>query len=127
VPRKRRCAKRRPILPEGLAQISLAERALWSACGPLLESDGVEWLDGDDMLVDAPRPLYHIWSSLASFMEFYAGVRSDWLAVDRPWVGGVVERLHAAWLRGDDLDALRAAIAAERRSGDPRRLLSGRR
>ena len=116
MPRKRRYPKRRPILPEGLAQISLCERALWSTSGPIIYSE-IEW--SGDALVDSARPLYHVWPSWAAFMAFYAQVRADWLA-DRPGIGGAVEWLYTAWRRGDDLDALRDALAADGRANDAR-------
>ena len=55
MPRKRRSPKRRAALPQGLAQISLCERARWSSSGPLLTTDVVELSE------DAP---YHVWPSL---------------------------------------------------------------
>ena len=116
MPRKRRRAKGRP-LPKGLAEVSLCERSLWAVSGPLLETDGVTLLDGTH---------YRLWPDWRTWAEFYGSVREELYAA-RPWrrKGSAAERLYDAYLRGEDLDAVRINVDLDRRATDPRPLLQG--
>ena len=82
MPRKRRVPKRRLSLPQGLAEISLTERAHWSAIGPFVGPD-------DD------------WSDWATWGTFYGQVRDELFAA-RPWLRdtSIADRLFVAWQGG---------------------------
>lgn len=111
MPRKRRFPKRRPPLPEGLEQITLAERAQWAADGPLLTGD----VAGDAM------PGYVIWPSWQAFFTFYGAVRDE-LYAEQPWRRdrSAAERLWTAYHAGEDAEAVRARMRASARRHDPR-------
>jgi hypothetical protein len=118
-----RRSRRRPT-PRGLDEISLSERAAWGTTGPIIEGDAV--VLSVNTLPGSDRPIYHIWPDWDTFMRFYAEVRDAW-SPDRPWVReeSAVERLYQAWMRGEDLAAVRRAINAEERLNDPRLRLLG--
>ena len=115
MPRKRRAPKVRLEHPTGLAQISKCERTWWQSQGPLLEADVDE---------RPPCDLYHVWESWDAWATFYGEVRDE-IHGDRPWLRetSVAEQLYQAWLRGEDLDRLRAEITNERAAEDPRQFL----
>ncbi len=118
MPRRRRHPKRRPPLPQGLQQISLAERCQWSADGPLLDTDleGRHVPDG-----------YHAWPNWNTWAEFCAQVREQLLR-DRPWLRdtSAAETLYAAWRAGDDVDVVRAQMRALDAAHDPRLIVEAR-
>jgi hypothetical protein len=66
--------------------------------------------------------------SFAVWEEFYGAIR-DAYWVSRPTLRdkSACERLYQAWLRGEDCDAVRDQIDAERAADDPRRVLLGER
>ena len=116
MPRKRRRAKGRP-LPRGLAEITGSERTSWSVFGPMLETDDVTLGDGS---------MCRLWPDWPTWASFYASVRDE-LYGDRPWrrETSAAERLYAAFLRGDDMEAVRTQIDSDRRANDPRRRWPG--
>ena len=125
MPRKRRRHPKRRAVPVGLAEISGAERALWSVSGPLIDpvGDGVQEL----CVHGTSRPLYHVWPNWPAWAEFYASVRDELYPPDRPWLRerSAAERLYQGWVAGADL-ALRHDLIVECAADDPRRLLEGR-
>ena len=109
--RKRRTPKRRAPLAEGLAAISLCERARWSSYGPII---------GDS---DSP---YQHWPDWATWAAFYGTVRAELFAA-RPWLRArsVADQIFLAWSEGQDPEAARQALLDRRAAADPRHLLTG--
>jgi hypothetical protein len=113
--------RRRVPVPTALEQVSALERALWAVSGPLIEGDGhVLWgpnrLPGSDDLV-----LYHSWPDWPTFFGFYRHVREAYLGEGGSRALSVVERLYAAWQRGEPVGDVVERMDAERRGReDPR-------
>ena len=110
MPRKRRYAKRREV-PQGLAQVSKCEIALWSSHGPLFEP-----LEGD------ASGMYIIWPDVDAWATFYGSIRDQlWAGREHLQESSACEAMFGAWLAGDDVEAARDETRRAR--PDPRAFL----
>lgn len=116
MPRKRRHAKVRHVLPVGLDQITLTERAFWSTYGPLVGDEAPK--------LEAGAP-YHVWPDWATWAAFYGAVRGELFCHPSLRERSVCEAMYAAFCDGEDPEQVRAAMLAERAANDPRLLLEG--
>ena len=121
MPRKRRQPKRRALMPQGLSEISLCERASWACSGQHIVAAG------DVFCGEGHHEWYHEWPDWATWARFYEGIREE-LFAKRPWLRetSVADAVYVAWREGRDPAVLRDELCAARAANDPRRVLFDR-